>query len=521
MSGQAAPIRDLEALHRAVVEASPDILFVYDVVNRSTVWQNRSVTALLGYPVQDGEDQLGDLAKRVVHAEDRGLFEAALSGAHDAPGEHNIHVDYRMLSADGTVRWFSRRTAPLTRSEDGRVTQVVGVLRETTDQQAVSMALAESDALFHQLADSVDVAFLLRSLDPPAFLYVSPRFEELFGYDPMKAGLTPQESLSQIHPDDIDRFQEQYWKPCMAGLPAAMEYRIVSRTGEVRWLSARTSPVTQLADGLRRAASTVEDVTAARQIEADLKAAREAETQALAAARDAAIAAIQTQNDFAASASHELRTPTASVLGFIEEVLENDELGEDDRHCLEVAYRNAQRLVQLIDDLLVMGEADSDHSQTRVDSTPVLPLVQLVMSSLSAVALHGEVELSLPDDSDDGLAGGLCAMTDPVRLEQVLTNLVGNAVKFTRPGGQVAVRVASVGDSITVAVLDTGIGIEPEALEHVFDRFYRATALADGIKGTGLGLSIARQMVEAQDGTLTVSSVLGQGSTFTVTLPAA
>jgi two-component system sensor histidine kinase BaeS len=151
----------------------------------------------------------------------------------------------------------------------------------------------------------------------------------------------------------------------------------------------------------------------------------------------------------------------------------------------------------------------------------VLPLVQLVMSSLSAVALHGEVELSLPDDSDDGLAGGLCAMTDPVRLEQVLTNLVGHAVKFTRPGGQVAVRVASVGDSITVAVLDTGIGIEPEALEHVFDRFYRATALADGIKGTGLGLSIARQMVEAQGGTLTVSSVLGQGSTFTVTLPAA
>jgi hypothetical protein len=307
----------------------------------------------------------------------------------------------------------------------------------------------------------------------------------------------------------------------MAGLPAAMEYRIVSRTGEVRWLRARTSPVTQLADGLRRAASTVEDVTAARQIEADLKAAREAETQALAAARDAAIAAIQTQNDFAASASHELRTPTASVLGFIEEVLENDELGEDDRHCLEVAYRNTQQLVHLIDDLLVIGEADSDHSQTRVGSTPVLPLVQLVMSSLAAVALHGEVELSLPDTPDRGRDGGPCALSDPVRLEQVLINLVGNAVKFTRPGGQVAVRVASVGDTVTVTVSDTGIGIEPEALEHVFDRFYRATAIADGIKGTGLGLSIARQMVEAQGGTLTVSSVLGQGSTFTVTLPAA
>ena len=521
MSGPAAPSPSLEALHRAVVEASPDILFVYDVLSRSTEWQNRPVTDLLGYPAHGGKDQPQDLAQRLVHPDDRGKFEAALSGAHDAAGEEPIHVDYRMLSADGAVRWFSRRTAPLTRTEDGRVTQVVGVLRDTTDQQAVAVALAESESLFHQLADSVDVAFLLRSLDPPAFLYVSPRFEQLFGYDPMTARQTPEESLRQIHPDDLQRFLEEYWKPCQAGLAAVLEYRIVTLAGDVRWIRARTSPVTQLADGVRRAASTVEDVTAVRQIEGYLKAAREAETEAIASARDAALVAIQTQNDFAASASHELRTPTASVLGFIEEVLENDKLDDDDRHCLEVAHRNAQRLVHLIDDLLVMGEADSQHAQTRVGPTPVLPLVELVLSSLSAVALRGEVELLLPGQRIDGLGGDPCALADPVRLEQILTNLVGNAVKFTRPGGQVAVQVTSAGDVVTVAVSDTGIGIEPDALNHVFDRFYRASALAGGIKGTGLGLSIARQMVEAQGGALTVTSVLGRGSTFTMTLRAA
>ena len=518
MSGP-APGRTLEALHRAVVEASPDILFVYDVPSRSTVWQNRCVTDLLGY--DHGGDQSGDLAERLVCPEDRGAFEAALSGAHDVAGDDPIHVDYRMLSADGTVRWFSRRTAPLTRTEDGQVTQVVGVLRDTTDQQAVAMALVESESLFHQLADSVDVAFLLRSLDPPAFLYVSPRFEQLFGYDPMKVRQTPEESLRQIHPDDLQQFLEKYWKPCQAGLAATLEYRIVSVTGEVRWIRARTSPVTRHTDGLRRAASTVEDVTAARRIEADLKAAREAETEAIASARDSALAAIQTQNDFAASASHELRTPTASVLGFIEEVLENDKLDEEDRHCLEVAYRNAQRLVHLIDDLLVMGEADSHRSETRVGITPVVPLVELVMSSLSAVALRGQVELLLPSHGEEEFGGPPCALADPVRLEQVLTNLVGNAVKYTRPAGQVAVQVTSAADVVLVAVSDTGIGIEPDALQHVFDRFYRASALAGGIKGTGLGLSIARQMVEAQGGALTVTSVLGRGSTFTMTLPAA
>jgi PAS domain S-box-containing protein len=114
------------------------------------------------------------------------------------------------------------------------------------------MALTESESLFLQLADSVDVAFLLRSLDPPAFLYVSPRFEQLFGYNPMKVQQTPDESLRQIYPDDLPRFLEEYWEPCQAGLPATIEYRIVSRTGEVRWLRARTSPVVRLPDGVRK-----------------------------------------------------------------------------------------------------------------------------------------------------------------------------------------------------------------------------------------------------------------------------
>ncbi len=518
MSGRAAPRHSLQALQEAVLKASPDILFVYDVPSRSTVWQNRSVTRVLGHLDFGPRGGLGDLARGLVHPEDLDLFDAALSGAHDPTGEDPIHVDYRMFSADGSVRWLSRRTAPLTRDEGGVVTQVAGVLRDTTEQQAVAEALAESESLFHQLADSIDVAFLLRSLDPPAFLSVSPRFEQLFGYDPMKVHQTPEESLSRIHPDDLAQFLEEYWKPCQAGRAATLDYRIISLSGEVRWIRARTWPVVQLADGLRRAASTVEDVTAAHRIETDLRGACEAGTAAIKAGRDAALAAIQVQNDFAASASHELRTPTASILGFLEEVLENDQLGEDDRHCLDVAYRSAQRLSRLIDDLLVMGEADSSHARSRVAATPLLPLIHLVLSSLSTVALRGGVELVPPpqgDDADPRVLG------DPLRLEQVLTNLLGNAVKFTRPGGQVAVRVKSAADTVAVAVSDTGIGIEPDALPQVFDRFYRATTMAGGVKGTGLGLSITRQMVEAQGGTLSVTSAPGRGSTFTMTLPAA
>ena len=241
------------------------------------------------------------------------------------------------------------------------------------------------------------------------------------------------------------------------------------------------------------------------------------------AARDAALAATQTQSNFAASAAHELRTPTAAVLGFVEEVLDNDALAEDDRKFLDIAYRNALRLSALIDDLLIVGEADIGAAQMSVTPTPLIALVESVVSSFSAVAQRADIALSsdFAADRDSG-EDPLYAMVDPIRLEQALTNLVSNAVKFTPAGGQVRVIVTAVDDEVQIAVQDTGMGIDAAALDHIFDRFYRTKQAVDvGIKGTGLGLAIAQQMIEAQGGRLTVTSVVGKGSTFTMTVPAA
>ncbi len=241
------------------------------------------------------------------------------------------------------------------------------------------------------------------------------------------------------------------------------------------------------------------------------------------AARDAALAATQTQSNFAASAAHELRTPTAAVLGFVEEVLDNDALAEDDRKFLDIAYRNALRLSALIDDLLIVGEADIGAAQMSVTPTPLIALVESVVASFSAAAQRADIALSsdVAADADSG-EDPLYAMVDPIRLEQALTNLVGNAVKFTPAGGQVEVSLRAVDDKVQISVQDTGMGIDADALDHIFDRFYRTKeAVNVGIKGTGLGLAIAQQMIQAQGGQLTVTSVVGEGSTFTMTLPAA
>jgi len=237
---------DATAAHsfqQAVISASPDIIAVWDLASWSIVWANRSITDLLGYDAQDVADMAGDLPGHLVVAEDLATLHAAVEATRQASDDEVIPADFRMLHKDGTRRWFSRRAAPLRRDERGRVTQIVTVTRDTTDEKLMQAALRESEAVFHQLAQSVDVAFLLRSLDPPEFIYVSPRFEEMFGYNPMTAHEAPADTLRRIHPDDLERFQRDYWTPSQAGMPATCEYRIVRLDGEQRWVRAKAAPV--------------------------------------------------------------------------------------------------------------------------------------------------------------------------------------------------------------------------------------------------------------------------------------
>jgi signal transduction histidine kinase len=267
-----------------------------------------------------------------------------------------------------------------------------------------------------------------------------------------------------------------------------------------------TTPIPDGDGGIAGWVGTLADVTAEAGAEA-----------AISAARDAALAANVMQKNFAASASHELRTPTTSILGYTEQVLDSDELSERDRGFLDVVYRNAQRLTRLIDDLLILDRAEIGPSMMHLEPTVVAPLVDRVIANFFTAAQQADVALAA-----DYTPGGSPAMVDPLRLEQALNNLVSNAVKFTPSGGAIKVRVGGRDDAVEISVTDTGAGIDPTDIEHIFGRFYRAkTAVDSTIKGSGLGLAIAKRMIEAQNGRMSVTSELGRGSTFTVTVPAA
>jgi signal transduction histidine kinase len=221
------------------------------------------------------------------------------------------------------------------------------------------------------------------------------------------------------------------------------------------------------------------------------------------------------KDELVATVSHELRTPLTSILGYLELAREQPGgLSDEQRGFLEVVERNAKRLLGVVSDLLLVATIDAGRLELEIDDVDLREVATECVEAARPQAEHGGVSLTLRAEDVEPLRG------DRARIAQLLDNLVSNAIKFTASGGRVELRVRHAGRTALVEVEDTGMGI-PEA-EHgrLFERFFRASSAAgSAIQGTGLGLTIAKAIVEAHDGTISVESVEGSGTTFRVELP--
>jgi two-component system phosphate regulon sensor histidine kinase PhoR len=225
------------------------------------------------------------------------------------------------------------------------------------------------------------------------------------------------------------------------------------------------------------------------------------------------------KNNFVATVNHELRTPITSIAGYLDLVLEGagGPIPEEAVHMLEVVVRNANRLRELIEDLLTLSRMDFEDAVRRSEPVRIGRLLDAVATALMPVATAKEVSLVCNGGTDLVIDG------DAKKLEQVLTNIVSNAVKFTPAAGQVHMDIEqeTVQDGsgwAVVRVSDTGIGIPAEDLPNLFTRFFRASN-ALTIQGTGLGLAIAKGVVQQHGGELAVESAVGQGTTISIRLP--
>jgi signal transduction histidine kinase len=219
------------------------------------------------------------------------------------------------------------------------------------------------------------------------------------------------------------------------------------------------------------------------------------------------------KDEFLGLVSHELRTPLTSIRGYIELLME-DGVRDDQRSYLDVINRNSTRLLSLVEDLLLMAQIQSGGLPLELGEVILNDLIARSGEAARPFAASKHIELEI--DAEPGIA----AEGDAVRLSQVIDNLVSNAIKYTPNGGGVSITMTLTGETATIAVSDTGIGIPNDERDQMFGRFFRTSnARTSGIEGTGLGLAITRGIVEAHGGTISFDSIEGAGSTFRITLP--
>jgi len=223
------------------------------------------------------------------------------------------------------------------------------------------------------------------------------------------------------------------------------------------------------------------------------------------------------RKDFVANVSHELRTPVSVIKGYAETILSEGKNLPPEKlvQFIEIIHSHAERLAHLISDLLILSRVESGALSLEPVPVTILSAVTRVTHLLEQKAQSKGITIN----RTESLAAMPDILADPDKLEQILINLLDNAIKFTPGGGTVTVAAADLGDRIRIDVKDTGIGIPPKDIPRIFERFYRVdTARSRELGGTGLGLSIVKHIVQAHGGSVAVESIPGTGSTFSFTM---
>jgi signal transduction histidine kinase len=227
------------------------------------------------------------------------------------------------------------------------------------------------------------------------------------------------------------------------------------------------------------------------------------------------LTALRARDELVASVSHELRTPLTSILGYLELALDTEGLPDAARANLRIAERNAERLLGIVGDILAASSSSGTPALTM--SPRELDIADIARASAESLSPRANRKAVILDASGVEEA---TAYADPLRLRQVVDNLIANAIAYNRDGGTVTIGTTTDGTSTWLLVRDTGVGIPEDEQERVFERFYRAESVRGQRRGSGLGLAISRDFVRAQGGDITLRSTVGVGSTFVVRLPA-
>ena len=437
------------------------------------------------------------LVQSHFHPDDRERVVQVVGRALDpVSSSDEFEVEQRIYRTDGALRWIRVRGRALFEGEGAARAAVtcIGTYVDITERKENEAALRESESRFRQLADSIPQLAWMAKPDGWIFWY-NRRWHDYTGTTPEQMEGWGWQSVHD--PKELPRIVEN-WKAALANeQPWQDTFPLRRRDGTFRIHLSRANPLRDAHGRVTLWFGTNTDITE------------------LAQAQEAAQAANRAKDQFIAVLSHELRTPLTPVLATILELNARTDLTPSLKESIELIRRNVELEARLIDDLLDItriskGKLAMDRQVVEVDEV-LRDALRICQNDLARKQLKVALEFAAPEHRVEG---------DGARLLQTFWNLLQNAVKFTPPGGEITLRTHGNADTVTVEIVDNGIGIEGDALQRIFEPFGQGDeTISRRFGGLGLGLALSRALIEAHGGHVRAHSAgRDQGSTFIVEL---
>jgi PAS domain S-box-containing protein len=341
------------------------------------------------------------------------------------------------------------------------------------------------------------------------------RHDQIFGYEEPVADWSYERFVEHVHPEDRADVDQRFRVAIEQRKPWDFECRIHRVDGELRWIWGRGRIHNDAAGTPARAIGVVMDITERKQAEIEREQLLGAERDA----RSAAESANRAKSQFLAVMSHELRTPLNAISGYAEllDMGIHGPVTDAQRMALGRIRRSQQHLLGLINEVLDYARIEAGSVHYEITDVQPQAVLAAVADLVEPQAHARDISLVIQEAAQDA-----AVRADAEKLKQILVNLLGNAIKFTERGGRVDAGYEAEAGFVHIFVRDSGVGIPGDTLERIFEPFVQGQgALTRTEQGTGLGLAISRDLAHGMGGTLTVVSEPGQGSTFTLVLPAA
>ncbi|MBN1966232.1 MAG: PAS domain S-box protein, partial [Anaerolineae bacterium] len=419
--------------------------------------------------------------------------------AYDEP------VEYQYRRKDGSTAWASVTINFICEGETP--VKVVAVMHDITQRKELEERLRESEARYRKVSELASDYAYAAHVGPDGVVHmewVTDAFERVTGYS--KEEFTARDSWQVMtHPDDRAQIAEQM-HTLLAGHAQQYELRLITKSGDTRWIEGHALPQWDEQQGrVVRFYGAARDITDRKQNEQHLRD--------LTAERER----IQVLQRFVADASHDLRTPLTTVkvnLYLLEKAIAPSHLAKDSTRHLTQLREQIDHLARVLEDMLTMTELDANpHLTLRSLSIP--DVLRTLIDQHHALAQEHKVTLTCQCEQNLPYFYG-----HEQNLSRALANILLNAIYYTPASGSVTVHAYQEGQSLVVAISDTGIGMTPEEQGHLFRRFYRGDAARrTDTGGSGLGLAISHKIVTVHEGSIEVESAPGEGSTFRVRLP--